>query len=73
MSRRAPLGQKMRRWYAGGPAMDGEVIARFGPAVEGAIRDELNDWAQTLEGRLALIILLDQLARNVFRDSPLMY
>lgn len=57
-------------WFAGGADFDREVRERFGADVERALRGELDDWAETPRGRLALVILLDQLTRNVFRDSP---
>lgn len=63
------LMASVRRWFMGGPAMDAEVTERFGSAVEGG----LEDWMERAEGRLALILLLDQLTRNVYRDQPRMY
>jgi uncharacterized protein (DUF924 family) len=49
-----------KRWMAGGPEIDREITARFGPLLERARRGELDHWAQTPRGRLALIIVLDQ-------------
>jgi uncharacterized protein (DUF924 family) len=66
----AAAGAKMRRWYSGGPSMDGEVREKFAPLVERAVRGELDSWARTPRGRLALILLLDQFARHVWRDDP---
>ena len=34
-----------------------------------AINNELDHWQETLEGRLALIIILDQFSRNIYRDK----
>jgi uncharacterized protein (DUF924 family) len=62
-----------KRWMAGGPEIDREITARFGPLLERARRGELDHWAQTPRGRLALIIVLDQFSRNVYRGSPLSY
>ena len=41
--------------------------------LEQARRGELDHWADTPRGRLALIIVLDQFSRNVYRGSPLSY
>jgi uncharacterized protein (DUF924 family) len=64
---------KMRRWYMGGPSMDLEVREKFGPLAERAVRGELDGWARTPRGRIALILLLDQLTRNLWRDDPRCY
>ena len=69
----AELEAKMVRAFRGGAAFDEEVRERFGATVEAAQRGELDGWSRTLEGRLALVIVLDQLARNVYRDDPRAY
>jgi uncharacterized protein (DUF924 family) len=52
--------------------LDVDAIIReyFGALHERATRDELDDWARDPEGRLALVILLDQLSRNIHRGKP---
>ncbi len=67
------LGQKMRRWYQGGPHLDREIAERFGPTVDDALAGRLDDWAADSEGRIALIILLDQFPRSIYRDTPKAY
>ncbi len=61
------------RWMHGGPEVDREITERFGQALEQARRGELDHWAETPRGRLALIVVLDQFSRNVYRGSPLSY
>jgi uncharacterized protein (DUF924 family)/glutathione S-transferase len=65
----AELMDNARRWFAGGAAMDAEVRARFGKTVEAALAGELDVWATTPRGRLALVLVLDQLTRNAFRGD----
>ncbi len=67
------LMAKVRRWFAGGEAMDREVNERFGETVHAAVEGKLDSWASTPRGRLALVILLDQLTRNTFRNQARMY
>ena len=62
-----------QRWMAGGPEVDREITERFGEVLERARRGELDYWADTPRGRLALIVVLDQFSRNVYRGSPLSY
>ncbi len=67
------LQRQGKRWMAGGPEVDREITERFGEVLEQARRGELDHWADTPRGRLALIIVLDQFSRNVCRGSPLSY
>jgi uncharacterized protein (DUF924 family) len=67
------LRRQLQRWMAGGPEVDREITERFGDVLERARRGELDHWAETPRGRLALIIVLDQFSRNVYRGSPLSY
>jgi uncharacterized protein (DUF924 family) len=60
-------------WWGKSPAIDADVCERFGALRERAISGELENWEQTNRGRLALIILVDQLSRNIFRDRPEAY
>lgn len=65
----AELSSKLKRWYMGGDVEDTAIRARFADTIERALAGELDDWAKTLRGRLALIILLDQMTRSVFRGT----
>jgi uncharacterized protein (DUF924 family) len=65
--------RKIRRWFMGGPALDAEIRDRFASLVEQALAGELDDWSRTARGRLALILLLDQFTRSIYRDDPRMY
>jgi len=57
------------KWFAKDEAFDAEIRARFLPAHEAAARCELGAWEDTAEGALALLLLLDQFPRNLFRNS----
>jgi len=51
-------------------AFDAEIRDRFGTAVEQAQAGGFEEWRRTPEGALALVILIDQMSRNIFRGSP---
>lgn len=57
-------------WFRADPAFDGECADRFAGLLEDAARGGLSDWAATSRGRLALVVLLDQMPRNIHRGSP---
>ena len=70
---RKTFGRRMGWWFAGGPEVDRQIKERFGELLEQARQGELDHWAEEPRGRLALIIVLDQFSRNVYRGSPLSY
>ncbi len=57
------------RWFGGGPAQDEAIRNRFGPLVNEALDGGLTGWEAEPRARLALIVLLDQLSRNVHRGQ----
>jgi uncharacterized protein (DUF924 family) len=62
-------GQPRAQWFRKDEAFDEEIRARFLPAVEGALAGKLDSWLTTPQGALALLILLDQFTRNLFRGE----
>ncbi|MDN3519428.1 DUF924 family protein [Aquisalimonas lutea] len=62
--------QRGALWWSKSDAVDEDIRARFETTVQAAGRDELDDWAATARGRLALIILTDQFPRNMYRGTP---
>lgn len=60
-------------WYRGGEAVDAEIRARFGPLVDAACNGGLADWEKSGQGAFALILLLDQFTRNIFRGTTRAY
>lgn len=64
-----PAQDRSALWFGGGAALDARITERFGPLVDTALDGGLADWETTLPTRLALVIVLDQLARNVHRGQ----
>ncbi|EPX9364652.1 DUF924 family protein [Aeromonas sp. FDAARGOS 1416] len=63
-TRQAPL------WWGKSSETDALLASRFGELAEAAAKGSLAHWADTPSGRLALILLLDQLPRNIHRGTP---
>jgi uncharacterized protein (DUF924 family) len=57
-------------WFGQSDETDKHIKSEFGADVEKALKGEHDEWAHTARGRLALIILLDQMTRNIFRGTP---
>lgn len=58
------------KWYENDEAFDREIRDRFQSTLELAARGALDGWKASPRGRLALVILLDQMSRNMFRGTP---
>lgn len=66
-------GQPRHDWFNKSDAFDQACRDGFLDLHEQAARGDLDDWMASAEGSLALLILLDQLPRNMFRGTPRMY
>ncbi len=64
------VADKGRLWFGKRDSQDLEARERFGDQVEQALAGGLAEWAQCPQGWLALVLLLDQLPRMIFRDTP---
>ena len=61
---------KPEQWFKKYEYFDQMIENRFYDAIKDAIAGKLDNWEDTETGCLALILLLDQFTRNVFRDTP---
>lgn len=57
-------------WYRTDPAVDEVCRTRFGPLVRAAAEGRLASWEETRAGSVALLVLLDQFPRNIYRRDP---
>lgn len=58
------------QWFQKNDDFDALIIDKFSAVYDRAMQGEFDTWSDTAEGALALIILLDQMPRNMFRDTP---
>jgi uncharacterized protein (DUF924 family) len=66
----ADYGKPRKFWFIKNPEFDQEVRSRFLKDYQQAAAGKLDDWKTSPQGCLALIILLDQFPRNIFRGQP---
>ena len=57
-------------WFAKSDDIDRDIAARFSDTYEAAHAGRLDDWMDAPDSALALVIVLDQFPRNMFRDDP---
>jgi len=61
------------KWFVSDDTFDQLIKLRFSDIYEQAIQGKLSSWSESPETILALIIILDQFPRNMFRNSPLSF
>ncbi|WP_279246699.1 DUF924 family protein [Candidatus Litorirhabdus singularis] len=69
-----PMGMavapQQQLWFKSSSTTDDYIRDHFLNLIEAALKDELTVWRDTLPGSVALVLLLDQFTRNVFRATP---
>lgn len=63
------IDRRMDIWFGEDPVFDREIEEEFADDVARACEGKLDHWATEPHGRLALIILIDQFRRNIYRNS----
>jgi uncharacterized protein (DUF924 family) len=61
--------QRRRFWFGKTPEFDQAIREQFHAVYAQAAAGQLDHWQDTPEGSLALILVLDQFSRNMFRDT----
>jgi len=58
------------KWFSKDDIFDARIKADFEATYKAARIGDLSGWMTTPEGALALVIVLDQFPRNMYRDTP---
>ena len=67
-------GDKFQKfWFKSTDQIDTQIKTRFGELLQKAENYQLEEWKQTNNGVLALIIILDQFSRHIYRGTPNSY
>jgi uncharacterized protein (DUF924 family) len=61
---------RLTLWFTKRPETDAAIRDLFEPSLQAAAAGRLDGWRQSPSGWLALIVLLDQFPRNIYRDTP---
>ena len=69
----AGYGKRRKAWFVKDPEFDREIFTHFKADYDQAASGELSCWEEAPRSCLALIILLDQFPRNLFRGTPQVY
>eukprot|EP00850_Spirogloea_muscicola_P015079 SM000113S24035 [mRNA] locus=s113:3730:4877:- [translate_table: standard] len=62
--------QNVRKWFGGGEEVDAHCRVHYTGLLARAAAGELAAWEATPCGALALVLLLDQFSRNIYRNDP---
>ncbi len=63
------IDNRMDTWFSEDPVFDHEIQREYADDVAAASEGRLDHWAHSPRGRLALIVLLDQFRRNIYRGT----
>lgn len=66
----SPAGAYRKQWFRKDPNFDAQIKTQFLDLYWAMVASPLEPWLQTARASLARIIVLDQFARNMFRDTP---
>ena len=69
----AKFKTQQKLWYHSKPETDNYIRTAFESDLASAENSDLSHWRNTAEGSLALVILLDQFSRNLYRGTPAVY
>lgn len=62
--------QQKKLWYRSSKAIDDEIREQFADLHAEATNGNLNSWREEPESTLALVIILDQFSRHLYRSEP---
>ena len=65
----ASSSEKSSRWFKKDPEFDSSINRIYGSYLETAAMGAYDRWTSSIEGSAALIVLLDQFSRNIFRGE----
>lgn len=63
------IAARIRIWFSGDPAFDEQLRERFDGLPDRALRGELDSWRGEARTCLALVLVVDQLPRNLYRGT----
>ena len=64
------INRRIATWFNSDAAFDATVREKFTPVIQYAADGGYDHWCSTAHGALALIIVLDQFPRNIYRKTP---
>lgn len=65
--------ERRQRWFAKNPEFDEHIRETYEEDVRRGLAGDYDEWTATAAGSLALVILLDQFTRNMYRGTDRMY
>lgn len=63
-------GQQRKLWFVKSEETDARIRSHFGALTDAAISGACPDWGNSPRASLAIVLLLDQFARNIHRNTP---
>ena len=67
------LAERRAVWFMGGSDVDQLITEKFGTLPDAALAGELQHWTTDARNTLALVLVLDQFPRNIYRNTARAY
>ena len=67
------LAERRAIWFMGGPDVDQLITEKFGTLPDAALAGQLQHWMTDIRDALALVLVLDQFPRNIYRNTARAY
>ena len=67
------LAERRAVWFMGGSNVDQLITKKFGTLPDAALEGELQHWTTDTRNALALVLVLDQFPRNIYRNTARAY
>ena len=64
-----PTEATMKKWFSVNPELDREIKRKYAAVIKRAADGELDQWRESEQGFIVLILLFDQFPRNIFRRT----
>ena len=65
----APTEEQLKFWFGFSQDVDKEITEKYSDLLEAALRGDLDEWRDSPQGSLVLIIILDQFSRQIHRKT----
>lgn len=65
--------ERMKIWFGKSPQLDAQMRSQFAPWLDSFPSRSFDDWERSDRGFISLVVLLDQVPRNAFRDTAQMF
>lgn len=69
VSSACPSEESTKLWFGFSPEVDTQITDEYSDSLEAATKGQLDEWKESSQGIVSLIVLLDQFSRQIYRKT----